>query len=135
MISSKIDELLSIILVSSRFFTNTLDAAPEFMTDLLKYMHSSYDKKITLEQLSQLSGFSKPHLIRLFNKYVGCSPKEYIIRLRVDRSKRLLEETTLPTSTICSMVGIDDSSYFCALFKKRTGYTPYQYRLSHHRQH
>lgn len=69
-------------------------------------------------------------MVRSFNRYIGTSPKEYIIRLQIESAKKLLKETTLPTNKIGAIVGLENENYFRHLFKERTKMTPGEYRKS-----
>ncbi|WP_162307068.1 helix-turn-helix domain-containing protein [Schaedlerella arabinosiphila] len=84
-----------------------------------------------MDNLSDFSGISKPHLIRLFRKYVGCTPREYILRLQIENAKQLLESTALTIKQIGIMVGIEDANYFSRFFKSRAGLSPQDWRTTH----
>ncbi len=128
LISSKLNGLLATLLTNSAFYEKSSQILPDNLNYLVKYIQNSYYQPLTLDFLSTFSGFSKPHLIRLFNKYLGCSPKEYITQLRIENAKNLLETTTIPAIKIGAMVGIENGSYFGSLFKERTGMSPGQFR-------
>ena len=104
------------------------ERVPRELQYLIRYMESNYMQPLTLEFLSSFSGFSVPHLIRLFDRHFGKSPIDYCIDLRLSHAKLLLKDSDLSVSQIGKMVGIPGSSYFGALFKKRTGMSPGQYR-------
>lgn len=130
LISGKINLLLTTLLTSSDFFRVAAESMPENLQYLLRYIQNFYHKNLTLDSLSDFSGISKPHLIRLFNKHVGCSPHEYILRLQIENAKQLLENTTLSAAQIGRMVGIENSNYFNHFFKTRVGIPPGEYRHS-----
>lgn len=131
LISQKLHSILTMLLVSAPFFKETTEKIPENLVYLLKYMQNSYHRHLTLDVLSDFSGISKPHLIRLFNRYVGCTPREYIMRLQLENAKQLLETTILPVKQIGIMVGIEDGNYFSRFFKARIGMGPLEWRNAH----
>lgn len=133
LVSSKLNALLTTLLTTSAFYEKTIQTIPENLNYLIKYIQNFYHQHLTLDFLAQFSGFSKPHLIRLFNKYLGCAPKEYITQLQLEHAKKLLETTTMPAAKIGAMVGIENSSYFGHLFKTRTGMSPGEFRTSKQR--
>lgn len=55
-------------------------------------------------------------------------PIEYINRLKIEKSKAMLNTTEATMDIICEMLNFYDPSYFNKLFKKFTGITPSQYR-------
>ena len=56
------------------------------------------------------------------------SPKQFILELRIQRAKQLLGEVRLKISAIADACGFGDAYHFSQIFKKRTGYTPTEYR-------
>lgn len=130
LISSKLNTLLTTLLTTSSFYKDSVQAMPENLNYLVKYIQNFYNRHLSLDFLAEFSGISKPHLIRLFNKYLSCTPKEYIIQLQIEHAKNLLETTTIPASKIGCMVGIENSSYFGHLFKTRTGMSPGEFRTA-----
>jgi two-component system response regulator YesN len=71
---------------------------------------------------------SKSKLYRLFFENMHCGVNQYISARRIDLSRELLAQTALPVGEICERVGLGNYTYFCRLFKKKTGRTPLQYR-------
>lgn len=71
-------------------------------------------------------GYSK--FRRVFKKYTGFAPFQYIQELRVQRSKELLAGTTLQLKNIAYEVGYDNADYFNTAFKRLTKMTPMAYR-------
>lgn len=52
---------------------------------------------------------------------------EFLIRIRMDKAKDLLEHTSLKNYEIAERVGFADPHYFGISFKKMTGKTPTEY--------
>ena len=59
---------------------------------------------------------------------LGLPPMAYISNVRLDKARRLLKDTSLSIHKIAADIGIPDYSYFARQFKRRTGYTPGEYR-------
>lgn len=95
---------------------------------LVYYMHEHYSEPLTMNDLSDLSGFSRYHLSREFRKLTGFPPIEYLIRLRLERAKFLLAGTSLPVYKVAAMSGIENEAYFSRLFHQRMKMTPAEYR-------
>lgn len=101
---------------------------PEFVQRIRSYLIEHYDENIQLEMLSQQFSVSKYHLQRLFKKYIGQSPLQFLSGVRLTRAKQLLCTTDLPITEIAYRVGMENTSYFISKFKAQEKITPNQYR-------
>ena len=73
---------------------------------------------------------SAGYLSDLFRREVGQTLTEFVNRKRIERAKHLLWNTQLQIQTIAQHCGILDVQYFSKTFKKYSGMTPKEYRLS-----
>ena len=71
---------------------------------------------------------SRTKLYMLATESFGMSISQYVLSLRVNVAKKLLQETTLPLSKIAEKLGFSDENYFGKIFKKAVGITPTAYR-------
>ena len=85
-------------------------------------------KEIDLDRIIQANGLSRRSFFRYWNMTYPFSPLEYIQELRIREACRLLHNTSLSISDIAYRVGIHNSSYFAALFKRFCGMTPREFR-------
>lgn len=104
---------------------------PETITYLSKYMRHNYASDITLDFLADFANVSKYHLAREFKKYMGTTPIQYLISMRILNAKFMLIHTPLPISVIEEDSGFSDINNFNRLFMKNVGMTPRQYRKQH----
>jgi len=94
-----------------------------------EFINLNYEKKITVDDLCRVSGYSPAHLRRLFIKHYGISPREYISQRRVEAAMEMLKDTPMRTvEDIAEALGICSPSYFCKLFKEKVGLTPLEYK-------
>ena len=63
-----------------------------------------------------------------FQKMTGISPIEYIQQFRIVKAAEHLLHTNQSIKEISTAVGIENPEYFATLFKKKTGFTPTEYR-------
>jgi len=93
---------------------------------ICEYIDLHYAQNITLNQLSELTGLSKYHLLRLFTRQKGISPYRYLETIRINNAKKLLEQG-IPPIEVASQTGFSDQSHFTNFFKRMIGLTPKQY--------
>ncbi len=93
------------------------------------FLQKHCEEDITLDQLSQKFYLSKYYICRLFKEITGYSIREYININRIQKAKRLLEETDLSISDISRMVGYTSLTYFEQIFKAQmNNMSPMKYR-------
>jgi len=114
--------------VSSAGLSKKMQQLPSVVNDIRNYLTAHYTEKITLEHLAAQFSLDPHYLQKLFKKYLGQSPMEYIIYLRIVRAKNLLRTSTMTISQIAYSAGVDNISHFTRQFKHHEGMTPSQYR-------
>ena len=101
------------------------------LAKVLDYLHTKYTHPITLADLVKRSGLSQAHFERRFSKILGCSPIDYLVRVRVRAARELLEQTDRTITDIALAVGFYDHSHFTKTFKQLMSCTPFGYRKRH----
>jgi AraC-like DNA-binding protein len=91
------------------------------------YIENNYNANLNLDLLSNAQYVSKYHLLRLFKKYYGQTPRQYLIDKRIEKSKEQLKNGLSVTET-CFAVGFESLSSFSALFKTKTGKSPTEFQ-------
>jgi AraC-like DNA-binding protein len=91
------------------------------------YIENHYDVDLNLDLLSRIQFVSKYHLLRLFKKYYGQTPRQYLIDVRIEKSKEQLIYGMSVTET-CFAVGFESLGSFSTLFKIKTGKSPTEFR-------
>ncbi len=94
-----------------------------------EFIISNYNKDIDLEDIARHACLSVNHLLRTFKQAYGQSPHQYLIKIRVDRSKHLLKNTNYTINEIVEIIGFECPSSFIRLFKGMNKITPGKYRL------
>jgi AraC-like DNA-binding protein len=97
-------------------------------------MVNHYPEDLNLLDLAAIAGLSPSHYSRLFKKYSGHSPIDYLAHLRMDRAKELLSLSDYRLKAISQSVGYSDEFYFSRLFKKIVGMSPTAYVRKHANQ-
>lgn len=91
------------------------------------YIENHYDVNLNLDALSNAQCVSKYHLLRLFKKYYGQTPRQYLIDKRIEKSKEHLINGMSVTET-CFAVGFESLGSFSTLFKTKTGKSPTRFQ-------
>lgn len=95
--------------------------------DTKRYIDVHYDQELNLDLLAKIQLTSKFHLLRIFKKYYGQTPKQYQIEKRIENAKAFLAKGETVTST-CFAVGFQSLGSFIMLFKRKTGKKPSAYQ-------
>lgn len=105
-----------------------LEVADERIMRIAHFVQQHIDREISIDHLADMACVSKPHLTRLFREAFGISPRQYVIRKKIQYAQKLLLTTGYSVQQIARSVGIADASYFIRLFRKHLGFTPQDYR-------
>ncbi len=97
------------------------------------YIKKNYEKKLTLQELSEEVHLNKNYLSQMFKKKTGKNIGNYITEVKIEYAKELMDNTTLKVNTIAEKVGYDDERYFYKVFKAYTGITTTEYMKNRHR--
>lgn len=81
-----------------------------------------------LAVLARLAGVHPVYLGRAFRQAFGCSPGEYLRRLRVSRAQRALAAEGVRIAEVAYAAGFCDQSHMNRVFKEQTGLTPGRFR-------
>lgn len=95
----------------------------------IDYLHEHLNNHdLTIEAIARRSSISEIYFRRLFTEIYGLSPKKYIIMMRMNRAKELLDSENMSVSEIAESVGFGDVYSFCKTFRKEVGATPTEYK-------
>lgn len=102
------------------------------VNDIIHYLEAHYIEDITLNNLAQTYFLSPTNLSRIFKEETGDSPINYLIKIRLEQAKLLLDtETDRTIKEISKLIGYDDALYFSKLFKKHFGQSPSSFIKEH----
>ncbi|MDZ5606368.1 bifunctional transcriptional activator/DNA repair enzyme AdaA, partial [Bacillus pseudomycoides] len=104
----------------------------DWVTQIIKYIENNYRQPLTLEILADMCHGSPYHLQRTFKRMKGITPLEYIQQIRITKAMQYLTDTNQTIMEIGFAVGVPNTAHFATLFKRKTGYTPTEYRKMNH---
>jgi AraC-like DNA-binding protein len=117
-----------IIFLARQASKHNLAIHTEKLSEALSYIQRNYAAHISLEQLSRVAKLSPRNFQKTFKDYIGTSPSKYIIKIRLQHAKKMLNETNLNISEIAYMNGFEDGAYFTKQFRNFFGTSPSNYR-------
>ena len=94
----------------------------------LEYIDSCFSSDVGISELCKIANMGRSNFERLFGKYVGVTPGEYIKRRRIDHAIQLLRTTDKTVLDIALESGYHNTANFNKQFKAVTGRTPGSYR-------
>lgn len=109
------------------------DANVQIQRNMTSFIHEHFGSKIGLEDIAEAGQVSKSTCIRLFHKYTGKSPIDFLNNYRLQMSAEKLVTTSEQITEIAYACGFGQPSYFNRLFLKEYNMTPNQYRKQHAR--
>ncbi|MFB9108737.1 helix-turn-helix domain-containing protein [Flavobacterium gyeonganense] len=92
-----------------------------------KFIETNFEQELNLDVLSDAQFTSKFHLLRLFKKYYGMTPIQYLIDRRIEKSKEYLQNG-MPVTETCFAIGFESPSSFSTLFKNKIGIAPVEFQ-------
>lgn len=93
----------------------------------VEFIHSNFDKKITIKDLSAAAHISVTHFTRVFKNEIGKTPMEYLNKIRLERAKRLMLAGDKSVTEIAFKCGFSSPSYLSARFRKSYRISPTDY--------
>ena len=118
---------------SKQSIHTTYDANVQIQRNMTSFIHEHFSSKIGLEDIAEAGQVSKSTCIRLFHKYTGKSPVDFLNNYRLQMSAEKLVTTSEQITEIAYDCGFGQPSYFNRLFLKEYNMTPNQYRKQHAR--
>ena len=128
--SACLSDFYKIVSVLIRHASRSGDSAScEKISNAVLYLHAHYtDEDFKIGTLAKISGISMRYFEMLFSERMKTSPKEYVLLLKITLAKELLLNKKNTVTSVAQQLGFNDIYHFSRVFKKKTGYTPTQYR-------
>lgn len=100
----------------------------EMIHNALAFIEQNYSKPISLADIANHVHFSAPYFSKIFKREMNITFTRYLTRVRIEESKKLLIDPTIPLAKIPSRVGFEEQSYFTKVFRANVGTSPGRYR-------
>lgn len=100
-----------------------------YMETAVSYIEEHLEEEnLSITQVAAAIYLNPVYFGRVFKNTYQMTFKQYLLRQRMERAKRLLETTDISIGNIGDKVGIGNPSYFSQLFKNYTGKLPSEYK-------
>ena len=110
--------------------TDVLAVPDVKLATAVSFLLSSYMNFISVADAARAAGISGSMLNRKFRQHLGRPPLRFLLELRMNRIRDLLDGTDLPLPEIAMQTGYGSGMALSLAFKRETGMTPGAYRLS-----
>lgn len=105
------------------------DQQAHYANAAIQYIKYNYAKNLRIDEIADYVNIDRSYLYKIFKRYTGMSPQEYLIDHRMGKAKVFLEQGHGIAET-AELVGFGDIYSFSASFKKRYGISPSNYKNS-----
>lgn len=96
---------------------------------VITHLHENFADRLSSDDLAEMAGLSTSHFERRFRRAFGASPRQYLVRIRVEHAARMLLETDKTVSEIAHECGFYDHAHFSRSFRKIMQSSPSEYRV------
>jgi two-component system response regulator YesN len=91
----------------------------------LLYIQSHYaSSSFSIDQVADAVCLSTSYFSTVFKSETGTTFTDYLIKIRMEKARALLEHTNLKMYEVSSQVGYENAAYFSAAFKRYYGKSP-----------
>lgn len=102
--------------------------AKDICRSVKEFVNKNYQEELSIDIISRAVSVSPFHMSRVFKEEAGCSPMQYVTRLRLGKAQVLLIHTDMSVTDIACQIGYNNSSAFNYSFQKQFGMTPLAFR-------
>ncbi len=96
--------------------------------DAVDFMNRNFRQTINIDELARISKMSKRNFFRYFKNAAGCTPLDYLQKIRLNHAVNLLLQTDKSINDIALECGFCDSNYFCRKFREERAISPRRFR-------
>ncbi|MEX0317419.1 MAG: GlxA family transcriptional regulator [Ruegeria sp.] len=111
-------------------YSVALSSRNQHLINAMQYMEETIEELVDITEIAEHAQISRRQLERLFQRYVGTSPVQFYIELRVARAHALLNETDMSVAEIAAATGFSSATRLTVRFKQRFGQSPSAFRKS-----
>ena len=103
-------------------FNNIIQKAKNYINE------NYYKNSLSLKDVANHINLAVCYFSSIFSKQLGQTYRDYLADLRINKAKEFMEASNFMDYEICLKVGYNNPTYFSTIFKRKTGFTPSEYR-------
>lgn len=103
-------------------------------TTVIEHIHRHHGEPVHTKELADMAGLSVSQFERRFGESFGVTPRQYVLRVRIESAARLLSGTDQTVSEIALACGFHDHAHLSKSFRKLMHVSPTRYRAAHRLQ-
>lgn len=104
--------------------TDAIGPGYDYVQTAIELMQANLDEVLSMQEIANLIPLSLRQMERLFKRYCYVSPAQYYLRLRLQRAKELLAQTSMSIMQVTVACGFSTSSHFSKAYRQYYGYSP-----------
>ncbi|MCB1124643.1 MAG: helix-turn-helix domain-containing protein [Verrucomicrobiae bacterium] len=116
-------------LIGNSIMVSETKVEPQTVSKARRFVENNFDRPISLDEAAKVVNTSVRYFCKVFKNYTGITFVDYLTRLRIEKSKNLLQNPNRRVSEVAFEVGFESLTQFNRSFKKHTGMTPTEYRV------
>ena len=98
---------------------------------VVEHIERHLDRPVFVDDLARLSGLSRSHFSRVFQRAEGMPPAEFVLNRRLARATALLTESAqISVKEVSARCGFDNANYFSKVFRRHFGTNPTEFRTT-----
>ena len=101
--------------------------AEDYVNYAVRFIESNYSG-VKVSDVADYIGINRTYLTAIFRTHMNMSPQEFLMQVRMEKSRELLIKTDVPIYVVAQEVGYQDQLAFSKVFRKKNGLSPEQYR-------
>lgn len=95
-----------------------------------RYIRKHYTSELSMQDVAKAMNYSEAYFCKLFKQCFKVNFSAWLNEFRVEKAKEMLLSTRLSIREVSLACGYTDANYFARVFKRITGKTPSEYRLT-----
>ena len=100
----------------------------KYINMAIQFMQEYYSTNISINDICSLIYLSPCHFKRVFKDYIGQTPYQYLMGIRLEKAKEILREKEYSMEEVAKLCGFVNSGHFSTVFKRNMGMPPKEYR-------